>query len=71
MGDRRVLKLSITSNEIKVNGKTLLIHRSLLDPDGIFDTTRAINAKKIIKRFKNLRTLELDDYCMTEFNDQL
>ena len=71
VGDRRVLNLSITSNEIKVNGKTLLIHRSLLDPDGIFDTTRAINAKKIIKRFKNLRTLELDDYCMTEFNDQL
>lgn len=63
--------LAFTQDKIMVNGKRIDPHDYLQDGWGNIDLQLAINAGKIIKRFKNLQSLQFDDDAYYKFFDQL
>lgn len=66
-----VKTLAFTQDKIMVNGKRIDPHDYLHDEWGSLDLQLAINAGKIIKRFKNLQNLQFDDDAYYKFFDQL
>ena len=66
-----VKTLAFTQAKIMVNGKRIDPHDYLQDSWGNIDLQLAINAGKIIKRFKNLQSLQFDDDAYYKFFDQL
>lgn len=66
-----VKTLAFTQDKIMVNGKRIDPHDYLQDGWGNIDLQLAINAGKIIKRFKNLQSLQFDDDAYYKFFDQL
>lgn len=66
-----VKTLAFTQDKIMVNGKRIDPHDYLQDSWGNIDLQLAINAGKIIKRFKNLQSLQFDDDAYYKFFDQL
>lgn len=63
--------LVFTQTKIVVNGKRINPHDYLQDEWGNIDLQLAINAGKIISRFRNLQSLQFDDDAYYKFFDQL
>lgn len=66
-----VKTLVFSQTKIMVNGKRLNPHDYLQDEWGNIDLQLAINAGKIISRFRNLQSLQFDDDAYYKFFDQL
>lgn len=66
-----VKTLVFSQTKIMVNGKRLNPHDYLQDQWGNIDLQLAINAGKIISRFRNLQSLQFDDDAYYKFFDQL
>ena len=66
-----VKTLVFSQTKIMVNGKRLNPHDYLQDQWGNIDLQLAINADKIISRFRNLQSLQFDDDAYYKFFDQL
>lgn len=66
-----VKTLVFTQTKIVVNGKRINPHDYLQDEWGNIDLQLAINAKKIISRFRNIQSLQFDDDAYYKFFDQL
>lgn len=66
-----VKTLVFTQTKIVVNGKRINPHDYLQDEWGNIDLQLAINAGKIISRFRNLQSLQFDDDAYYKFFDQL
>lgn len=66
-----VKTLVFSQTKIMVNGKRLNPHDYLQDEWGNIDLQLAINAGKILSRFRNLQSLQFDDDAYYKFFDQL